>query len=180
MNWKILSSEYLFSDLWFKVRKDKCETPQGKIVDPYYVYEFPTWVTAVALTNDGKIILERQYRHALGEVCIEIPGGCVDDTDSNLEEAIKRELLEETGYTASRWKKILYFYVSPGFLDETMSIYLAEDLRPGIAQPEEDEKITTRFIPLSETLRMVDKGLIRDAKTLASVLWLARHKRKSR
>ena len=50
MNWKILSSEYLFSDLWFKVRKDICETPQGKIVNPYYVYEFPTWVTALALT----------------------------------------------------------------------------------------------------------------------------------
>ncbi len=81
MDWKILSSEYLFSDLWFKVRKDKCETPQGKIVDPYYVYEFPTWVTALALTEDGKVILERQYRHALGEICIEIPGGCVDDTD---------------------------------------------------------------------------------------------------
>ena len=75
MNWKILSSEYLFNDLWFKVRKDKCITPQGKIVDPYYVYEFPTWVTAVALTEDGKVVLEKQYRHALGETCIEIPGG---------------------------------------------------------------------------------------------------------
>ena len=75
MEWKILSSEYLFHDLWFKVRRDKCETPEGKIVFPYYVYEFPTWVTAVALTEDGKVILERQYRHALGEVCIEIPGG---------------------------------------------------------------------------------------------------------
>ena len=60
---------------------------------------FPNWVTAVPVTEDGKIIMVRQYRHALGEICIEIPGGCVDDTDKNLEEAIKRELLEETGYT---------------------------------------------------------------------------------
>ena len=104
MKWKILSSQYLFSDLWFKVRKDKCETPRGKIVDPYYVYEFPTWVTSLALTEDGKVILERQYRHALGEICIEIPGGCVDDTDLNLEEAIKRELLEETGYKFENWR----------------------------------------------------------------------------
>ena len=58
MNWKILSSEYLFNDLWFKVRKDKCVTPQGKIVDPYYVYEFPTWVTAVAITEEGKVVME--------------------------------------------------------------------------------------------------------------------------
>ena len=90
MNWKILSSQYLFNDLWFKVRKDKCLTPQGKIVDPYYVYEFPTWVTALAITEEGKVVLERQYRHALGETCIEIPGGCVDDTDASLEDAIKR------------------------------------------------------------------------------------------
>ena len=89
MNWKILSSEYLFNDLWFKVRKDRCITPQGKIVDPYYVYEFPTWVTAVAITEEGKVVLERQYRHALDEVCVEVPGGCVDDTDSSLEAAIE-------------------------------------------------------------------------------------------
>ena len=99
MKWKILSSEYLFSDLWFKVRKDKCEAPDGKIIDPYYVYEFPNWVTALPVTEDGKIIMERQYRHALGEVCLELPGGCVDDTDKNFEEAIARELLEETGYS---------------------------------------------------------------------------------
>ena len=67
MNWKTISSEYLFNDLWFKVRKEKCETPSGKIVDPYYVYDFPTWVTALALTEDGKVILEKQYRHALGD-----------------------------------------------------------------------------------------------------------------
>ena len=57
MKWKILSSEILFNDLWFKVRKDKCQTPDGRIVDPYYVYEFPTWVTALALTEDGKVIM---------------------------------------------------------------------------------------------------------------------------
>ncbi len=66
LSWKTLSSEYLHKDTWLTIRKDKCETQGGKIIDPYYVYEFPTWVTAVAVTEDGKIILERQYRHALG------------------------------------------------------------------------------------------------------------------
>jgi len=97
MKWKIISSEYLFNDLWFKVRKDRCQKRDGGIVDPYYVYEFPTWVAALALTEDGKVIMEQQYRHPLGEICIELPGGCVDDTDKNFEEAIARELLEETG-----------------------------------------------------------------------------------
>lgn len=73
MKWQILSSEYLFSDLWFKVRKDVCKTPQGKIVDPYYVYEFTEWVAAVPVTEDGKIVMIKQYRHGLGETCIEFP-----------------------------------------------------------------------------------------------------------
>ena len=105
LSWKTLSSEYLFKDTWFTIRKDTCETKSGKIVSPYYVYEFPTWVTAVALTEDGKIIMERQYRHALGQINYEIPGGCVDATDASLEAAISRELLEETGY---RFKKLEY------------------------------------------------------------------------
>ena len=73
MKWKTLFSEYLFNDRWFKVRRDRCETPGGKIVDPYYVYEFPTWVGAVPVTEDGKVVMVRQYRHALGETIIEIP-----------------------------------------------------------------------------------------------------------
>ena len=60
MEWKTIKSEYLFKDLWFTVRKDTCETLDGKIIEPYYVYEFPEWVTAVALTEDGKFIMERQ------------------------------------------------------------------------------------------------------------------------
>jgi ADP-ribose pyrophosphatase len=99
LTWKTLSSKYLFKDTWFTLRSDTCETPDGKIISPYYVYEFPTWVIAVALTADGKFILERQYRHALGVTCLELPGGCVDDTDATLEAALRRELLEETGYS---------------------------------------------------------------------------------
>src|SRR5215510_9315954 len=99
MKWKILSSEYLFKDTWFTVRKDKCETPDGKIVDPYYVYEFPTWATALPVTKDNKVVMVKQYRHAIEDISLEIPGGCVDDTDKNFEEAIARELLEETGYS---------------------------------------------------------------------------------
>jgi ADP-ribose pyrophosphatase len=126
MNWEILSSKYLFNDLWFKVRKDKCITPKGKIVDPYYVYEFPTWVTAVALTEDGKVVLEKQYRHALGETCIEIPGGCVDDTDSSLEEAIKRELLEETGYSFSSYEYLGKISANPSTNSNLMHMFLAK------------------------------------------------------
>ena len=98
LSWKTLSSEYLFKETWFTLRSDTCEAPDGRIITPYYVYEFPSWVFAVALTADGKFILERQYRHALGTTNYELPGGCVDETDASLEAALRRELLEETGY----------------------------------------------------------------------------------
>jgi ADP-ribose pyrophosphatase len=98
MKWKLLSSEYLYRDNWFTARRDRCERPDGQVVDPYYVLEYPDWVTAVALTAEGQIIMIRQYRHALGETILEIPGGCIDATDAHPEMAIRRELLEETGY----------------------------------------------------------------------------------
>ncbi len=98
LKWKVLSSEYLFNDTWLKARKDTCIKADGKIVDPYYIMEYPEWATGFALTKDNKILLVKQYRHALGEVGIELPGGCVDANDVSLEAAIRREFLEETGY----------------------------------------------------------------------------------
>ena len=156
MNWKILSSEYLFSDLWFKVRKDKCITPQGKIVDPYYVYEFPTWVTALALTEDGKVILERQYRHALGEVCIEIPGGCVDDADANFEEAIKRELLEETGYSFSAFEYLGKVSANPSTNNNLMHMFLARGGKKVAEQQLDDnEEIEVVLLSMEELKQLL-------------------------
>ncbi len=165
MKWKILSSEYLFNDLWFKVRKDRCETPQGKIVEPYYVYEFPTWVTAVALTEDGKIILERQYRHALGETCIEIPGGCVDDTDATLEDAIKRELLEETGYSFSSFEYLGKISANPSTNSNLMHMFLAMGGRKIAAQELDDnEEIEIDLVTIDEL-----KQLLRENKILQAM-----------
>lgn len=97
LRWKTLSSEYLYTDTWLKARKDRCIRSDGKIIDPYYVMEYPEWVTAFAITEENTIVLVKQYRHALGEVCIELPGGCIDN-DEVAEAAVRREFLEETGY----------------------------------------------------------------------------------
>jgi ADP-ribose pyrophosphatase len=118
-----------------------------------------------------RILLERQYRHAAQSMMWELPAGRIDDGESPLA-AARRELLEETGFSARQWKRIMHFYVSPGFLDETMTIYLARGLRAGEAQPEADEKISTRFFPLSEARRMALNGRIRDAKTICGIFWL--------
>ena len=125
MNWKTLSSEYLFKDTWFTVRKDVCEKPDGKIVSPYYVYEFPTWVSAVAFTEENKIVMVRQYRHAIEDTIIEIPGGCVDDTDTSLEQAIARELLEETGYVFSQYTSLGRISPNPSTNNNWMHMFLA-------------------------------------------------------
>src|SRR5450755_937013 len=125
LRWKKISSQYLSHDVWGTVRKDVCETLEGKIIDPYFVYEFPTWVTAVAFTKEGKIIMERQYRYALDVVCYEIPGGCVDGTDSSLEMAISRELLEETGYQFGQYEYLGKTSSNPSTNNNWMHMFLA-------------------------------------------------------
>ncbi len=81
LKWKTLSSEYLFNDVWLRARKDRCEKPDGNIVDPYYVVEYPQWATGVGITENNEVVLVKQYRHALQVVCMEIPGGCIDAED---------------------------------------------------------------------------------------------------
>lgn len=125
LRWKTLSSKYLFTDNWLTLRADTCETPQGKLVTPYYVYEFPDWVMAVALTKDGKFILERQYRHALGVTSTELPGGCVDPADASLEAALRRELLEETGYVFESVECLAKVCANPATNSNWAHLYLA-------------------------------------------------------
>ncbi len=120
-----LKTEYLFKDYWFTVRKDTCERPDGKIISPYYVYEFPTWVTAVALTREGQFVIEKQYRHAAGLTMFEIPGGCVDPTDATLEDAIARELKEETGYVFEQFTYLGKTSANPSTHNNWMHFYLA-------------------------------------------------------
>lgn len=118
-----------------------------------------------------RILLERQYRHAAGDYLWELPAGRIDPGENELH-AAQRELIEETGYRATRWKRILKFYASPGFVAETMAVYLATGLRAGEAEPEDDEVILKRMLPLPTVVKMILKGTIRDAKTISSVLWL--------
>jgi len=125
MNWKTLSSTFLFKDNWLTLRADRCQRPDGKIIDPYYVYQFPDWVTAVAITKEQQIIMVRQYRHALGETLLEIPGGCVDSTDISLEAACARELLEETGYRFERLEYLCKTSANPSTNSNLMHIFLA-------------------------------------------------------
>ena len=161
MKWKTLSSEYLFDGLWFKVRKDRCESPEGKIIDPYYIYEFPEWVTAFALTEDNKVVMVRQYRHAVEEVCIELPGGCVDDTDKNLEEAIARELLEETGYSFSSYEYLGKISANPSTNNNWMHMFLAKGgKKVSEQQLDGNEEFEVELFSIDELKKLIREKMI--------------------
>ena len=158
----------------FWVTSDKVIEPSGIQVRRDIVRHTGS-VVVLATTQDSgepRILLESQYRHAANSFLWELPAGRIDKGERALA-AAKRELLEETGYTAKRWKAILHFFASPGFVAEPMTVFWAQGLKAGAAQPEEDEVIEQRLVPLSKAVRMVLKGTIRDAKTISSVLWLA-------
>ncbi len=172
MNWKTLSSEYLFKDNWFTVRKDTCQTPKGKIVSPYYVYEFPTWVSALALTEDNKVIMVKQYRHALGETIIEVPGGCVDDTDKNYEEAIARELKEETGYSFSTFDYLGKVSPNPSTNNNMMHMYLARGgVKTGEQQLDHNEEIEVVIIELEELKTLISENKIVQSLHVCTIMY---------
>ena len=119
--------------------------------------------------RDPMIVMERQYRHAAKEFLLEVPAGKLEAGEDALAGA-KRELLEETGFKAKRWRKMCRYFASPGFLGEWMQVFIAEGLTLGDAQPEYDEQIEIEMMPLSRLLSMIEAGKIYDGKTLISVM----------
>jgi ADP-ribose pyrophosphatase len=176
---RVLSSRVVYRGPVFWVTKDYVIETGGVRVRRDVVRHSGS-VVILAVDERGSqpyVLLERQYRHAAGDYLWELPAGRIDKGEKPLA-AAKRELLEETGYTATRWQRILNFYASPGFVAETMSLYLARGLRAGTAQPEADEVIQQRLVPLAAAVGWVMSGTIRDAKTISGVLWLS-HQRNS-
>lgn len=169
---RVLSSKSVYKGRIFDVVVDMVREPSGVVVKREIVrHRGSVVILAVGGKTNPKILLERQYRYAAKTELWELPAGKIDRGERPLASA-KRELLEETGYQARHWKKFLEFYVSPGFLDEMMFIYLATGLILGKAHPEADEFIESHWVSLPAAIRMIARGEIRDAKTACSILWL--------
>ena len=175
---QVLSSECVFEGPLFRVLRDQLIEPGGKESSRDIIRHNGS-VVILAIDNTGKnkkdpwIVVERQYRHAANQFLWELPAGKLEAGEDPLAGA-KRELEEETGYQAKNWKPLVEYYASPGFLGESMKVFLAEGLVAGNAHPEDDEEIEIRLVKLSELLKMIEKGAILDGKTLTSVLLFTR------
>jgi ADP-ribose pyrophosphatase len=178
---RVLSSRVAYRGPVFWVTTDDVLEPTGVRASRDVVHHTGSVVILAVDESSGSphVLLEKQYRHAAKRFLLELPAGRIDKGEKPLK-AAKRELLEETGYSARSWKRILHFWASPGFVAEAMSLYLARGLRTGAAQPEDDEVIELKLVPLEKAVSMIFKGTIQDAKTIAGVLWLDCETRKSR
>jgi ADP-ribose diphosphatase len=176
---RVISSRMVYRGPVFWVTTDEVQEPGGVRARRDIIHHTGSVVILAVDEADSspRVLLERQYRHAAQDYLWELPAGRIDPGEKALG-AAQRELLEETGYRAAHWRRILNFYASPGFVAETMSVYLATGLRAGLAQPEADEVIHKRMVPLATAIRMVLRGTIRDAKTISSVLWLDHQRRR--
>lgn len=125
MTWKILSSEYLIKRPWLTARRDKVQLPDGRILDEYYVLEYPTWVNVIAITKEGEMVLVRQYRHALGRTNFELVAGVLEKGEDPLV-AAQRELLEETGYSGGEWKELMQLSANSSTMTNLTHCFLAE------------------------------------------------------
>lgn len=171
---KVIRSLAGFRGPVFNVTSEIVREPSGVEVRRDIVRHPGSVVILVVDDSRGepRVLLERQYRYAADARLWELPAGRIDAGERELA-AARRELLEETGFRARHWRRILKFYASPGFLDETHAVWIARGLERGTARPEHDEVIAKRFFPLAAAVRLVLSGKIRDAKTIAAVLWLA-------
>ncbi len=124
MKWKTLSSKYISNHIYFTARQDRCQREDGLIIDPYFVVELPTTATALALTDDEKVVLVKQYRHPIDEVIFETPGGFID-AGEDFATGMKRELLEETGYEFSGIESLGRIAANPGVLNNFTELFLA-------------------------------------------------------
>src|SRR6476620_7068366 len=165
MEWKVLESEYLFKNPpWLTIRREKCELPNGKIMPAYYIIEYPNWASVLAITKDNKAVFVKQYRHGLGVISIELPGGVIDAGETP-EQGIQRELKEETGYVFESYEYLGKISPNPATSTNYMHMFLARGGEKVAEQSlDETEDVEVILYTLDEV-----KQLLRENKIVQSL-----------
>ncbi|MBO4557294.1 MAG: NUDIX hydrolase [Bacteroidales bacterium] len=168
--WEILSTEYLIRRPWLTARKDVCRLPDGRINPEYYVLEYPDWVNIIAITLDGQVVLERQYRHGLGNTCYELPCGVIEEGETPLE-AARRELLEETGYAGGDWKHWMTLSPNPATSNNLAHSFVATGVKKVAGQSlDATEDIEVHLVTPEYVRELLQNNQILQA-LMAAPLW---------
>jgi len=170
--WKHVSSKYIHHEKWFNLRADKVIKSDGSFMEPYYVFEFSNWVNVLPITTDGKVILVKQYRYALGVWSIEVPGGIMDPHETEPTEAAKRELLEETGYSCKHIEEVAVVAPNPATQSNKLYCYLATGCELTHEQSFDDnEEIELVLVTIDELKAMLRKNEIVQSLHVSSILY---------
>lgn len=173
--WKLLSSEYICNAPWATLRRDTCELPNGMINDHYYVLEYPNWVNMVGITEDNKLIVIKQYRHAAQEIILEIPAGTIEEGEAP-HAAAEREMLEETGYAFSKIERIADLYGNPATSKNITHTYLMQGGKKVQEQNLDDtEEIEVFLVSIDDAKQLLLDNKFGQALQ-ASALFYAFHK----
>ncbi len=175
---RVLESKTVFRGRVFDVRRERVAEPGGLTATREFVVHNGS-VVVIPILPDGRTLLVHQYRHATGQYLWELVAGRIEPGEKPLV-AARRELAEETGYSARRFTKLLSFFATPGFVNERLVVYAAEGLTPGIARPDSDEQINTKPFSIRELERMMRRGRLRDAKSIAAILFYLRFRSRRR
>ncbi len=170
---RVLRSKTLYKGRVFEVHRDTVSEPDGVRTTRDVVVHSGS-VVVLPVFDDGRVLLIRQYRYAVGDYLWELVAGRKDPGEPPAV-AARRELREETGYAAQRLRKMLDVFPSPGFISERMWIFAAHGLAAGAAQPEDDERITPRVFTLKQVDALIRNGRLRDAKSVAGLLYYMRY-----
>lgn len=174
--WRIIASSYLVRDRWLNLRADRCQTRNGIIVDPFYILECRDWAHVVAFDPDFRVLIVRQYRHGAQRVCAEIPCGVIDESDNSPLEAIKREMMEETGCRAARFESLGSAYANPARQTNLVHAFAAFDVQQVADQSlDEVEEIEYEFVDIQTLMGMIDSGEFCQSLHITSFFQALRH-----
>ena len=169
--WTLLESRKLLQDRWISLRADRLRNAAGIEIAPWYVLDYPDWAVAVALTDDDRLVLVRQWRHAAGAWCLELPGGVVDAADADPLAAARRELREETGHVATDWRYLYAAFPNPAIQTNRIHVMLATGAAlAGAVAHEAGESMTVECLPVPELLAGIGSGLFGQAMHVGAVL----------